>query len=135
MLPTKVIYPLVRDKKATIFLAKEIANDFKASLTASILKCVDTSEERCAVVWSVDSQIKWCKPNENFRSYISKRRLDSDSIAYQLFQTSVIQEKAGFVYADAWINGDSLASNDKIWEDSIYLPAYNGVLTILTLDA
>ncbi len=135
LLPTKAIYPLVRDKKATLSLTKEIANDFKASLTATTLKCVEITEERCAVVWSVDGQIKWCKPNENFRSYIPKRHLDSDSIAYQLSQTSIIQEKDGFVYANAWIDGDSLTSNDKIWEDSIHLPAYKGVLTILTLDA
>jgi Zn-dependent peptidase ImmA (M78 family) len=135
LLPTKAIYLLVRDKKATISLAKEIANDFKASLTATTLKCIEITEERCAVVWSVDGQIKWCKPNENFRSFIPKRRLDSDSVAYKLFQTSIIQEKDGFVCADAWIDGDSLTSNDKIWEDSIHLPAYRGVLTILTLDA
>jgi Zn-dependent peptidase ImmA (M78 family) len=135
LLPTKAIYPLVRDKKATISLTKEIANDFKASLTATTLKCVEISEERCAVVWSVDGQIKWCKPNENFRSYIPKKPLDSDSLAYQLFQTSIIQEKDGFVYADAWIDSNSLTSNDKIWEDSIHLPTYKSVLTILTLDA
>lgn len=135
LLPTKTIYPLVRDKKATISLAKEIANDFKTSLTATTLKCVEITEERCAVVWSVDGQIKWCKPNENFQRYIPKRNLDSDSFAYQLLQTSIIQEKDGFVYANAWIDGDSLTSNDKIWEDSIHLSAYKGVLTILTLDA
>ena len=115
-------------------MAKEIANDFKTSLTATTLKCVEIAEERCAVVWSIDGQIKWCKPNENFRSYIPKKHLDLDSFAYQLFQTSIIQEKDGFVYAEAWIDGDSLTSNDKIWEDSIHLPAYKGVLTILTLD-
>ncbi len=61
--------------------------------------------------------------------------LDSDSIANQLFQNSVIREKESEVFAEAWIDGDSLTSNDKIWEDSIHLPAYKGVLTILTLDA
>lgn len=134
LLPTRVIFPLVEKKKATLTLVKEIANSFQTSLTATALKCVAITEEQCAVVWSVDGQIKWCKPNENFRSYIPKKQLDSDSFAYQLSQTSIVHEKDGFVYANAWINNDSLTSNDKIWEDSIHLPAYNGVLTILTLD-
>jgi Zn-dependent peptidase ImmA (M78 family) len=135
LLPTKVIFPLVEKKKATLTLVKEIANSFHTSLTATALKCVAVTEEKCAVVWSVNGQIQWCKPNENFKSFIPKRQLDSDSLAYQLIQTPVIQEKSGSVYAEAWIDGDSLTSNDKIWEDSIHLPTYKGVLTILTLDA
>lgn len=134
LLPTRVIFPLVDKKKATISLVKEIANSFQTSLTATALKCTDITEEKCAVVWSVNGQIQWCKPNENFRNYIPKKPLDSDSLAYQLFQTSITQEKDGFVYANAWIDSDSLTSNDKIWEDSIHLPYYKGVLTILTLD-
>jgi len=134
LLPTKVIYPLVSQKKATISLAKEIANSFQASLTATALKCVEISEEKCAVVWSVTGQIEWCKRNENFRDFIPRRQLDSDSIAYQLFQDSIIREKEGLVFAKTWIQNDSLSSVNRIWEDSIYLPNYNGVLTILTSD-
>lgn len=133
LLPTKEIYPLVNKKKATIVLAKELANIFQTSLTATTLKCVDITEERCAVVWSVDGQIKWCKSNENFKAFIPKRRLDSDSIAYQLFQSSLFPEKDGFVFSESWIKSDYLSTNNKIWEDSIYLPSYNAVLTILTL--
>jgi Zn-dependent peptidase ImmA (M78 family) len=134
LLPARVLFPLVEKKKATLTLVKELANSFQTSLTATSLKCVAITDEQCAVVWSVDGQIQWCKPNENFKIFIPKRPLDYDSLAYQLMQTSIIQEKEGFVYAEAWIDGDSLTSNDKIWEDSIYLPAYKGVLSILTLD-
>lgn len=134
LLPTNAIYPLVRDKKATISLAKEIAADFKASLTATILKCVSITEERCAAIWSVDGEIKWCVTNETFRHFIPRKRLDPRTLAYRLFQTNTVQEKEGLVYSDAWIDSYSSASEDKVWEESIHLSTYKGVLTILTLD-
>ena len=41
--------------------------------------------------------------------------------------------KEGFVSAENWLQSDILSSSNEIWEDSIYLPSYHGVLTILTL--
>jgi Zn-dependent peptidase ImmA (M78 family) len=135
LLPTSAIFPLVERNGANISLIKEIANDFQTSLTAAAFKCIAITEERCALIWSIDGQIKWFTKSESFRCYLPMQRLDSDSLACQLSRAIVSQVLEGEVYADAWIEDDSLSSNDKVWEESISLPAYNGVLTILTLES
>jgi hypothetical protein len=95
------------------------------------LKCVEITDEKCALVWSVNGQIKWFRRNENFRGFIRSGRIDSDSIASKINDS--VREKDGFVSAENWLQSDYLSSSNEIWEDSVYLPSYNGVLTILTL--
>lgn len=135
LLPTKVLYPIIKKQKATIALAKEIANNFQTSLTATAYKCIEVSEEKCAVIWSVDKYIQWIKKNDNFFYYIPKTRLDPQSLASKLFvQKGKLREMDDFVYGEYWLSNDKLDSDFKIWEDSIYLPNYNGVLTILVYE-
>jgi Zn-dependent peptidase ImmA (M78 family) len=133
LLLAKEVYPLVRQNKATISLAKKISADFETSLTAAALKIVDLSDESCAMVLSVDGKIKWFKRNEKFRYFIQLGNLDEQSLASRLFRDDSIMEDENFVYGETWLTGDNLSSDVKIWEDSIYLSTYNAVLTILTV--
>lgn len=135
LLPTKEIYPIVNKKKATISLAKDLASEFKTSLTATTRKCIEVSEERCAVIWSVNEEIKWFKKNDNFHHFINRKHLDSQSLASKLFsQKGQVREMDNFVNADSWLEDESVESDFRLWEDSIYLPYYKGVLTILIID-
>lgn len=134
LLPSKEVYPLVLKKKASIALAKEIAADFNTSLTAAALKINDLSEEPCAVVWSFDGHIKWFKKNPNFFGYVATGRLDDASLATALIADGENRRNEGSVHAETWLVGDNLSGKMKIWEDSIFLPYYNSVLTLLTAD-
>ena len=132
LLPKKEIYRIVNNK-ATIEVAKEIANDFRASLTATLLKCSEVTDEACAVVWSVNGKIEWVKKNEKFNLFIPKKDLDNQSVAYKLFQDNLNQHDEKGVYAETWVSNDDLPSDLEIWEDSISMPNYSGILTLLTL--
>ena len=132
LLPKKEIYRIVKNK-ATLQIAKEIANDFNTSLTATLLKCSEVTDEPCAVVWSIGGRIEWVKKNENFNFYIQKKDLDNNSLAYKLFKDKLIREDEKAVYAETWVSNDNLPSDMEIWEESISMPNYKGVLTLLTL--
>lgn len=132
LLPTREIYEVVNRRKATIALAKELSAEFETSLTATTLKCVQTTEEACAVVWSVDGAAKWARRNENFQYFVPNGKLDHNTLAASLFSNSSETQKADEVFAEAWLSGDNFTAESKIWEDSISLPFYNAVLTILT---
>lgn len=134
LLPTKLIYPLVSKKTATIKLAKSLSHDFNTSLTAAAYKITELTEEPCAVIWSIGGDILWFKKNENFRGYIARGRLDDQSYAARLIKGASEREAEGMTYCETWLAGDNLSGKDKVWEDSIYLPNYEAVLTILTLD-
>lgn len=132
LLPKKEVYRIVNNK-ATIEVAKKIAADFKTSLTATLLKCSEVTDEACAVVWSVNGKIEWVKKNENFYFFIQKKELDNQSVACKLFQNNLNGQDEKAVYAETWISNDNLPSDLEVWEDSISMPNYRGVLTLLTL--
>lgn len=134
LLPHREIAPLVQRKTATIILAKEISKEFGSSLTAACMKCVEVTEERCALVYSVNGIIKWYKPNDNFRYHVRvNQKLDEESYAGQLFNHQSPIDPNGAVPADAWLQSERLVSEARIWEDFILLPNYNSSITILTI--
>lgn len=132
LLPKKDIYRIVNNK-ATIEVAKKIATDFNTSLTATLLKCSEVTDEACAVIWGVNGRIQWIKRNENFSFFIPKKDFDDQSVAYQLFHDSLNRHQEKAVYAETWVSNDNVPKDLEIWEDSISMPNYNGILTLLTL--
>jgi hypothetical protein len=133
LLPYKELAPQIKSKKATIDLAKDIAKQFGSSLTAACLKCVEVTQERCALVYSVGNSIKWFRRNENFWYYIRGGKLSEESFAKRLFEGPASRQQDGAVPADAWLEDEKLSSDATIWEDSILLPHYNSTITILTI--
>ena len=135
LLPTRLIYPVVEKKKATIALAKEISGDFETSLTAAAYKMVRVTNEACALVWSWRGRIKWFAKSDSFFGFIDRSALDQQSRAAQLMRDTSERESEGRVFAETWLKSDALKGKNKLWEDSICLPAYEGILTILTVDS
>jgi hypothetical protein len=134
LLPYREVEPFVRKTDLTIRLAKKVSSEFESSLTASTLKCVDVTTERCAVVFSVAGEIQWFHRNENFHYFIRvNQKVSDDSYAAQLFSGTHLDEPFGAVPADAWLEAENLPSSARIWEDSIFLPTYNSTITILTI--
>lgn len=134
LLPSKVIYPYVQQHKATLDAAKRLSAEFETSLTATSYKLVDVTEEACAIVWSTAGHVSWARKNENFFGYIPFGKLDDKSLAAELMNAGGAGELSGEVFAECWLAGGDLSAKDRIWEDSIYLPSYDAVLTILTLE-
>jgi IrrE N-terminal-like domain len=131
LLPSKLLYPIVNQRKATIALAQELAGEFGTSLTATALRCVELTEEPCALVCSESGEIKWSRKNSQFGKYIPKSRLGVDSLAGELFINRSARSLSGEISTDVWTQSDD-DKNTVIWEDSILLDYYDSVLTILT---
>jgi hypothetical protein len=133
LLPAKTLYPLVNNRDLTLTAIKTLALQFKTSLTATAVKCVQVAEERCALVCSVSQDVKWVCRSESFRYFIPHMRLGRDSLAGRLFESSSTVELEGEVFATAWIEGDEIGPDKKLWEESIVMPYYNSVLSLLTI--
>jgi hypothetical protein len=133
LLPSSEIAPIVRKESATIAVAKIVGEQYQTSLTAAALKCIEqTRNEVCAVVLSASGIIRWCRLNDQFTEYVRiGQHLSDDSLASDLSKD--MREKDGSVPATAWINKYGLSTDAMIWEDSIFLPYYNSVLTIITI--
>ncbi len=133
LLPAKTLYPLVNKKGLTLSEVKLLALQFNTSLTATAVKSVEVTEEVCALVCSVGNEVKWVYRSESFRYFIPRMRLGNDSLAGRLFQSSSELEVEGEVLATAWIDGDEIQTNAKMWEESIAMPFYDSVLSLLTI--
>jgi len=123
--------PIVQKEWATIKVSKDISNDFQTSLTAAAMKCVEVTSENCALVVIDDRVIRWWKPSNSFTYYIREDCISLDSLASKLFDGEEPPEQDGSVPADAWLS--YVSGSAKVWEDSILLPSYNRVLSIVTI--
>lgn len=134
LLPTDQIRPIIQRESATIAVAKRISADYETSLTATVLKCIEVTEENCALVVTVNGVIDWVKPSPHFQYYIEKGiALHMHSLASKLSVESGNIEEDGSVPAEAWIRDSWVPSDARVWEDSILLPYYNKILTIITI--
>lgn len=133
LLPAKRLYPLVNKKDLTLSTIKTFSLQFNTSLTATAVKCVEVTEERCALVCSVRQNVNWVCRSDSFRYFIPQMRLGADSLAGRLFQINSDLELEGEVLATTWIESNEIESDEKLWEESIAMPYYNSVLSLLTI--
>lgn len=132
LLPAKMLYPLVNEKGITLARIKRFGEKFNTSLTATTVKCVEVTEETCAVVCSVGREVKWVAKSESFHYFIPNMRLGPDCLAGQLFESDSRRELEGEVSASSWID-DGVDRQMKLWEEAIYMPYYDMTLSLLTV--
>lgn len=108
---------------------KQIAMDFRASLTATAIKFVRLCPEKCAVVYSTKGKIKWFYKSPDWWPFLHKdRELDKRTLAYDFFIGEPMELEPVEIDADAWVESRGL---DEIVEHSIASSQYGFVLSIL----
>lgn len=129
ILPTKLVHKRCNVPSVNFEPIKDIAKDFRSSLTATAIKFVRLCPEKCAVVYSVNGNILWFYKSDDWWHNIPKGLpLDKRTIAYDFFKGESIPDMPEEVDADAWISSRSV---DEIVEHSIGSRNYNFVLSIL----
>lgn len=108
---------------------KQIAKDFRASLTATAIKFVRSCPEKCAVVYSTNGKIKWFYKSPDWWPFIRKdKKLDKRTLAYDFFVGEPMETDPAEVEADAWVESLGI---DEIVEHSFATSQYGFVLSIL----
>jgi len=108
---------------------KQIAKDFRASLTATAIKFVRLCPERCAVIYSTNGKIKWFYKSPDWWPFIRRdQEIDNRTVAYNFFVGKPMETDPVEIEADAWIESRGL---DEIVEHSIASPQYGFVLSLL----
>lgn len=133
LLPSGQVGPLVKEKAVSIETAKFVSNEFQTSLTAAALKCVEVTDDSCALVVSVDGMVRHYRSSRLWRYIIPVgSKLGPGTLAKQLLNDLNKRQKSGVVNARAWAMDYSMLPNAEVVEDSILLPRYNTVLSMLT---
>lgn len=135
LLPSSLIAPIVAAQSVSVSTARWVAESFHASLTAAALKCVEVAPEACALVVSTNGVVKFVKPNRMFGCVISPGRvLKSDTKAFHLTEDVEHNSDFGAVRNGSWLDASNPETPLPLHEDSVSLPDYGKVLTILTFD-
>ncbi len=129
ILPTKLMRKRCDIGDINFGPIKQIARDFRASLTATAIKFVRLCPEQCAVIYSKDGKIKWFYKSPDWRPFIRKdKKLDKRTLAYDFFDDEPMEKEPVEIEADAWVESYGV---DEIVEHSIASTQYGFVLSLL----
>jgi len=134
LLPAEQIIPIIKANSVDIKTAREISNTFQTSLQAAARKCVELTAESCAFVVSVDGIIHHWMASKSWRYQMPvKCALGDGTLARHLTERKGGRHQRKEINALAWVTSRHVdpCGGDLI-EDSILLPNYNTVLSILT---
>lgn len=136
LIPTASLQQRMGSAKPTIALVSSIAEEFSTSLTTSARRFVETTGERCAFVWSTEGRISWYVKSNEFGHHVKVgEQVDRHSLAYQCFSEAKRQSGPALVPAESWLPESNLLTNAEIIEESLLLPFYRSVLSLLSIRA
>jgi hypothetical protein len=106
-----------------------IAQEFRTSLSASAIRFVELTSERCAAVYSERGAVSWAVRSPTFTATIERGvPLDRTSLAHDYFRTGTLDVRAQPVPAAAWIDH---SGDVEIIEHSAALPDLRAVVSLL----
>lgn len=135
LMPASLFQPLCGSAKPSLKYLGEIAAHFEVTLTAACLRYIQFCPHRCCLVISKDGRIRYHRKTKNFGYFLTPREdLRPTTYAADFFKGEPLPEGMHEVEATAWVEGARIDSSKTIKEDSIGMPAYQSVLTLLWID-
>ncbi len=133
ILPEFMLRPLaMKIRKVTIATASDIATEFNASLTATLIKLAKLDRFPIMLVCHGLDGLRWWSPQGRFREWWwPAKQLDKQTYAYEMLFNGSNDGHPHKIDADAWFNFKG-ADRSEITEQSLRLPG-NQILSILTL--
>jgi len=134
LMPAIQIESFLKREGLFISTVRRICDRYVTSLTAAALKCIEMSLEPCALVISSGGRISQFKPNNSFKYQVTLgRTIRSDTKAFHLLEGGDNSSDSGVIQASAWLDNYDALLDMLVKEDSILLPSYDKIFTILTL--
>jgi len=137
LMPSAIFAPRCPDPN--FMEVSKVAAAFDVSLTAALLRTVDFTKVRTAVVVTVDGKIKWYSLSDDMAysgvhgvriGHPPPRRSKTSWACANLPRLPTEPIRGGRCYASDWFVN---AHNDpELWEELLPLPQYRQVVTLLT---
>ena len=135
LMPAFLFQPLLQENRPSIKAITNLADTFDTSLTSTAIRYARLQKELCAVVWSENGRIKWYQASRDFGFHVRVGEdLDKYSIAIDFFNGQELPGRPTSVDASCWLAPGRFEDDAIIQEDSLAVPRYNAVLTLLWID-
>jgi Zn-dependent peptidase ImmA (M78 family) len=142
LMPQDFFAPLCGKDQPSFALVSSLANDFQTSLTATALRYLKFCDEQVVIVYSENNRLRWFQGSSDFETlrddigfFLDVRaRLDPATLASKLFENPTLVFRKRKVDASCWFTPGKYRKDAMVLEDSIAMPNYNAVLTLLWVD-
>jgi IrrE N-terminal-like domain len=111
---------------------RKLADEFETSVTATAIRFIEFSPERCALVYSEKGRVRWTRKSESFwfRLIGLGQPLEPASLAIDFFRKGAVPEEPEDVRGDAWIESSSGRAPEVV-EHSMAIPSLGAVVSLL----
>lgn len=132
LVPTFLLKPRIRSVEPSFGIVGKLAQVFSTSLTATARRFVEVTSHRCAVVWSTRDKISWYAKSQEFGHHVNVGEgVNRDSLAYRCLFEGQRQVGPMPVPAHSWVPERNLIPEACLLEESLLLPFYGSVLSLL----
>lgn len=132
LMPRSIIADYLRAEPSFESL-RSIASRCGTSLTASGFELMTLTSFRACLVWSHTGRVRWYRPSQDFVRWVRKGHLSESTFASDCFQGKPVPNSLEPVPASAWLFEKGLKEGAQIWEQSVALPGYSAVLSLLVM--
>lgn len=135
LMPRFLFIPRLAGKRPSMDLVKELASTFDTTLTATLRRFVELTDNRCALVVSEDRKIKYSIASKRFGFSIQQgTSVGGNTFAVDFYTHGYLDEQIKSVRANAWIRDSNLDNHVRFKEQSIAQRRYKSVLTLLWIE-
>jgi hypothetical protein len=131
LLPAALVRTPLRLETPSLETIGGVAKEFQTSLTAATWRFLDLTDQPCAMIWSQNRNARWYRTSDALPIELPLQELPAlQSIAGRLFA----QEEgpnAGPIDPFLWCQPIDAERIHTLIEESIHLPNYDAVLTLL----
>lgn len=133
LLPEFMFRRAAKQRSLNLALVEDLAEQFRTTLLATVLRVVELGVAVCALVRSERGMIRWSRASPEFRFRLPEwgSRLNGATCAAEFFRTGRTDKVEDDVPVDAWLLNDELDAQWHIRELMVPMPAYNSALSIL----
>lgn len=142
LLPRQILRPMVSGRELTVRLLDKIAGEFQASRVASAIRCVETTDQPCAVFGIRDGRIAWKRVSDMaIRAGCYPRKESSLRSAgardlWQAFVRGVVSDGEKETSLGSWFETYDRGNLDEVLvtEQFIPIPVMETLLVLVTMD-
>ena len=134
LMPKKYFLKKILKEEPSYQLFQDLTSNFGSSLTSTLIRFKDLTDESIAIVLSENSIIKWALRSEEFKYFIeNKVGLSQETYAFEYFEGNDLPQEFDEVEKDAWFDTSDIHHKIIVKELSIPLRYYNQVLSVVWL--
>jgi len=135
LVPETLVDPDVRNQPPAMSAIRALSTKFETSLTAAAYRTMQLTPFRAAIVWSTAGVVRWFKASSEFEAFVSVRQpVAQGTYAYDSFKGLTVPDDLKSVKSDLWLASSGGKNPDYILEQSVPIPFYDSVLTLLRIE-